>query len=1272
MKVEDLNRDELLAELVALRRKVLELEAGAPSPGKQELGYRDEPVGRTPGQEDALSRQIPLENVETLENYRSVVQSSNEAICITQDGLLKFVNRAGTELTGYSQEELLSMPFGTLVHPEDLEELVRVNKTKLRAEYVPPEHRFRITTKSGDVKWVESWSASIVWSGRPAVLSMIRDVNAQVEEEERLRIVHQELDRRVRERTEELQAINDRLQREIEERRRTKAELQSSEERFRTLIETMNDAFGIQDEDGFIKYANSRQCEMLGYSREELIGRRFADFFDEESRQTLMEQLDKRRQGQRGSYEVTFVRKDGERVTAIISGAPVFDEAGNFKGSFGVGTDITERKRTEDALRESEDRFRITFQTSPDAVNINRLSDGLYIDVNEGFTELTGFTKDEVIGKTSLDIDIWSDPDDRKRLVAGLKKTGHVRNLEAKFRYKDGRVRTGLLSARIIVIKGEPHILAVSRDVDDWKKAENALRNSEATLSTLLQAAPIGIGQVSEDRTLRWTNDRLCEMLGYTREELSGQRARILYESDEEYLRVAREKHPTVLRHGSGSVETRFRRKDGSTFPVLLSSSSVVRGDVSHGMVFTAMDITERNRAEEERGLYAQRLEALVKLGQMTDAPLNELVLFAMEEAVKLTRSSIGYVAFASEDESILTMYAWSQEAMRQCALEYKPLVYRVANTGLWGEAVRQRRPVVTNDYAHPNPLKKGTPEGHVELRRHMNVPIFDQGRIVVVAGVGNKLTDYDENDVRQLTLLMEGMWGIVRRRDSEQRLKRLGAAVESAGETIVVTDSAGSIIYVNPTFEETTGYSRHESYGENPRILKSGKQDEAFYRRMWETLTAGQVWRGKLTNRRKDGTLYEETATISPIKDEKGRIVNYVAVKRDITGEALLQRQLLHAQKMEAIGTLAGGMAHDFNNLLQAIIGYSDLVLMKRAPGDPDHKNLQVIRHAALDGADLVRRILTFSSKAESKARPIDLNEEILKAHGLLLRTIPRMIDIKLVLEEDLQIIDADPAQLEQILLNLAVNAHHAMPDGGQLVIETSNVSLNDEYLRTHLGARRGHYIRLTVSDTGQGMQPDVLDRVFEPFYTTKTNGEGTGLGLSMVHGIVSQYGGFINCYSEPGCGTSFKIYLPVSEREIAFDPAETREMPAFGTESVLLVDDDHRVRAMAKQMLAMGGYKVLIAANGEEALEVYSKSKEEIALIILDLIMPGMGGGRCLEELLRMDPNVKVLVASGYSSNGLGQADKGSGARGFISKPYDLKDILGAVRKVLDKGHL
>ncbi len=384
---------------------------------------------------------------------------------------------------------------------------------------------------------------------------------------------------------------------------------------------------------------------------------------------------------------------------------------------------------------------------------------------------------------------------------------------------------------------------------------------------------------------------------------------------------------------------------------------------------------------------------------------------------------------------------------------------------------------------------------------------------------------------------------------------------------------------------------------------------------------------------------------------------------------KARLQRQLLRSKKMEAVGTLAGGIAHDFNNLLQIVLGYSDLLLFDRNPGSPEYEALQVVRQAAKDGSDLAKRILMFGRRVEANTRPVKLTDELKRMKRTLSRVIPKMIKVELLGEHDLKMVNADASQLEQVLLNLAVNAQHAMPDGGRLTLETANVTLDEEFCRNHLDVHPGEYVLLSVTDTGTGMDKDVVDHIFEPFYTTKGLGEGTGLGLAMVYGIIKSHHGHIGCYSEPGVGTTFKIYLPAIEEETEPETDVTRQMPAFGTETILLVDDEERLRKLGETMLTRSGYKVLTAGNGKEALEEYRLNKDEIALVILDLIMPEMGGKQCLEELLKIDPAPKILVASGYSVNGPTKDALAAGAKGFVSKPYDATDFLRMVRKVLDE---
>lgn len=377
----------------------------------------------------------------------------------------------------------------------------------------------------------------------------------------------------------------------------------------------------------------------------------------------------------------------------------------------------------------------------------------------------------------------------------------------------------------------------------------------------------------------------------------------------------------------------------------------------------------------------------------------------------------------------------------------------------------------------------------------------------------------------------------------------------------------------------------------------------------------------------------------------------------------------LLQAQKMEAIGTLAGGIAHDFNNLLQVILGYSELLLVDKREDDPEYADLSKILESARSGSELVRRLLTFSRKVESKPVPLNLNRSVDQAERFLRRTISKMIEIQLDLSGDLAEINADPTQMEQVLMNLAVNARDAMPDGGKLTVGTRNVTLDEEYCRIHAETRPGEYVLLTVSDTGHGIDKETIDHIFEPFFTTKELGCGTGLGLAVVYGIVKQHGGFINCYSEVEHGTTFNVYFPAIESPIEPEVQSSGVMPAFGTETILIVDDEDLVRELGARILSKAGYNVLTATNSREALDLFEKERAQISLVILDLIMPKMGGKECLKELRKIDPQLKVLIASGLSDAASVQESIKMGAKGFIYKPFKSKELLRQVRGVLDE---
>lgn len=376
------------------------------------------------------------------------------------------------------------------------------------------------------------------------------------------------------------------------------------------------------------------------------------------------------------------------------------------------------------------------------------------------------------------------------------------------------------------------------------------------------------------------------------------------------------------------------------------------------------------------------------------------------------------------------------------------------------------------------------------------------------------------------------------------------------------------------------------------------------------------------------------------------------------------LRAQLAQAQKMGSIGRLAAGIAHDLNNVLTIVVGYAELLLTDKNKESTAYEEIQAIHHAASRGSNLVKQILTFSRRAEYHPQLMDLNEEVQQAKKLLSRTIPKMIEIELRLADDLMKIHADPAQMQRVLLNLVLNSKDAMPNGGRLIVETRNVFLNREYYGADSRLKPGQYVLLAVSDTGHGMKREVLDHVFEPFYTTKQAGDGTGLGLASVLGIVAGLGGHVACHSEPGVGTTFRIYLPAVIVDESQDLAAAQEISPGGSEAILMVDDEELIREWTRRILSEAGYTVLTASTGEEALEIYSSKKADISLVLLDLIMPGMGGERCLKKLLKMDPRARVLVVSGYSGAAPVRRALEGGAKGFISKPFQMKQLLHAVR--------
>ena len=494
----------------------------------------------------------------------------------------------------------------------------------------------------------------------------------------------------------------------------------------------------------------------------------------------------------------------------------------------------------------------------------------------------------------------------------------------------------------------------------------------------------------------------------------------------------------------------------------------------------------------------------------------------------------------------------------------------------------------------------------------------------------------------------------------------RLVTAVEHAAESIIVTNPEGIIEYVNPAFEKITGYSRNEVIGRNIELMDSGQHSKTLLSSIIDTLQRGEIWQGRVVNKHKDNSLYETEATVSPIKNNIGEITNYVSLQRDVSHEVRLESQLRQAQKMEAIGTLAGGIAHDFNNLLMGIQGNISLSLLDIDAGSPLLKNLKKIEQYIQNGVDLTKQLLGFARGGKYEISLLNINE-LLKEQNLMFSRTNKEVIFEDKLAPNLWSVEVDRGQIEQVLMNLYLNALQAMPGGGTLITRTGHVKIDkDQYNPYYVKA--GKYVKVTIEDTGIGMSEEVQQRIFDPFFTTKEMGRGTGLGLASVYGIVKNHEGFINVYSKKGKGTRFEVYLPASGKGVPHKQ-KVKEEFVEGKETVLLVDDETMILDVAERMLGKLGYTVFTARDGKEAIAVFQKFQDKIDVIILDMIMPKMGGGETFDRIKKMKPDIKVLLSSGYSISGQATEILNRGCNGFIQKPFNLQNLSQNLRSILEE---
>jgi two-component system, cell cycle sensor histidine kinase and response regulator CckA len=507
----------------------------------------------------------------------------------------------------------------------------------------------------------------------------------------------------------------------------------------------------------------------------------------------------------------------------------------------------------------------------------------------------------------------------------------------------------------------------------------------------------------------------------------------------------------------------------------------------------------------------------------------------------------------------------------------------------------------------------------------------------------------------------------ITERKRALEELRRLAEAMGQTSEAIVITTPKGVIEYVNPAFEQITGFSQEEAVGETPRILKSGSHDEAFYKKFWSTLLSGDRWTGRIVNRRKDGVPYTAECSISPVRNERGDLAHFVWVSRDITRELALEERFRQSERLESVGRLAAGVAHDMNNLLTPILGYGEILLMDLDPSSESYRQAQVIRESAERSRDLIRQLLAFGRKQVLEVTATDLRRLVRDMEKLMRRTIRENIALEIRTDGPCPIM-SDAGQMGQVLMNLAVNAQDAMPQGGDLIMEVSPVQLDESCCQTHGGLKPGKYAMLSVSDTGVGMDQETLRLIFEPFFTTKKE-LGTGLGLATVYGIVKQHDGHISVYSEPDRGTVFKVYLPLIQEADLSPQLKRPAMELRGSETILVVEDNELPRNLACRILERQGYTALSAAGGREALELLETHPDTpVHLLLTDVVMPNMDGKSLSRQLCSKYSDLKVLYMSGYTQEVIDRHGILEEGVHFIQKPFSVASLSEKVRQVLD----
>jgi len=702
-------------------------------------------------------------------------------------------------------------------------------------------------------------------------------------------------------------------------------------------------------------------------------------------------------------------------------------------------------------------------------------------------------------------------------------------------------------------------------------------------------------------------------------------------------------------------------------------------GTLWHGII---SDITERKEAEKALKSNITKLEVLLGITSLPKANIKTISDHILSSITKLMESEYGFYGFVSEDESIMTIHSWSGEAMENCSMVDKPSDFAICKSGVWAEAVRRREPLIMNNYADDHSAKRGLPAGHVKLANLLVVPFISHGRITAVAAVANRSSDYSQNDVDQLTAFLTSVQAITDSKRAEEELRKseghLRTLVQTIPDLIWLKDQDGVYLSCNPIFGRFFGAQEADIVGKTDYDFVDRELADSFVENDRKAMMAGKPTSNEEWITFADGGHSVLLETIkTPMYDSQETLIGVLGIGRDITERrraeeenTKLQVQLQQSQKMETIGTLAGGIAHDFNNILGAIIGFAEIAGDSIPPESEAAQHLSRVQDAAHRAAALVKQILAFSRQANVERIPLKPAPIIKEAIKLLRPSLPSTITIKQEINPSTRSILADPTQVHQILMNLCTNAFHAMEQtGGILEIILKDYELSGDDFQQHSEIQPGKFVLLSIGDTGSGIDADILDKIFDPYFTTKQVGKGTGMGLAISHGIIASYGGIITCESEIGRDTVFRVYFPAVDEVTLTEVKPVDAAVPSGNEHILLVDDEKMLADLGKTLLEHLGYEVTSLTSSLDALVLFQSHPEQFDAVVTDQTMPGMTGLDLSRQILRISPDTPIIICTGYSSLIDEEKAKSEGIKGFIEKPMVKKGIATLLRKVLDE---